>query len=62
MYVQGELLKELQCLNYIGSHVEKTDVVETEVKSRAKERCQVLGALSNVMSCRTLGLEAKINL
>jgi len=53
-----ELLEEVQCFTYLGSHVEKSELVETEVKSRVKEGCKVLGALKSVMSCRTLGMEA----
>jgi hypothetical protein len=57
--LNGELLEEVQCFKYLGSHVEKTELVETEVKARVKEGCKVLGALKSVMSCRTLGMEAK---
>ena len=57
--LNGELLEEVQCFKYLGSQVEKTELVETEVKSRVKEGCKVLGALKSVMSCRTLGMEAK---
>ena len=57
--LNGELLEEVQCFKYLGSQVEKMELVETEVKSRVKEGCKVLGALKSVMSCRTLGMEAK---
>ena len=33
--------------------------MEAKVKLRVKEGCKVLGALRSVMSCRTLGMEAK---
>jgi hypothetical protein len=42
--LNGELLEEVQCFKYLGSHVEKDELVETEVKSRVKEGCRVLGA------------------
>ena len=57
--LNGELLEEVQCFKYLGSQVEKIELVETEVKSRVKEGCKVLGALKSVMRCRTLGMEAK---
>ena len=54
--LNGELLEEVQCFKYLGSQVEKIELVETEVKSRVKEGCKVLGALKSVMRCRTLGI------
>ena len=47
-------------MQYLGSQVEKIELVETEVKLRVNEGCKVLGALKSVMRCRTLGLEARI--
>ena len=35
------------------------ELVATEVKSRVKEGCKVLGALKSVMKCRTFGMHAK---
>ena len=53
--LKGESLEQVQCFKYLGSHVEKDELVETKVKSRVKEGCKVLGALKSVMKCRTLG-------
>ena len=39
--------------------MEKTELMETEVKSQVNEGCKVLGIQKSVMSCRTLGMEAK---
>ena len=55
-------MEEVQCFKYLGSQVVKIELVETEVKSRVKEGCKVLGVLKSVMSCRTFGMEAKIRL
>jgi hypothetical protein len=60
--LNGELLEEVQCLKYLGSHLEKDELVRTEVKSRVKEGCKGLGALKSVMKCRTLGMNAKRSL
>lgn len=38
----------------MGSQIEKTELVETEVKARVEEGCEVLGALRSVRSYRTL--------
>ena len=46
-------------MQYLGSQVEKIELVETEVKLRVNEGCKVLGALKSVMRCRTYGMEAK---
>ena len=35
--LNGELLEEVQCFKYLGSHVEKTELVETEVKLPVKK-------------------------
>ena len=37
--LNGELLEEIQWFKYLGSHVEKDELVETKVKSRVKEGC-----------------------
>ncbi|KAG0420486.1 hypothetical protein EQH57_0124, partial [Dictyocoela roeselum] len=57
--LNGELLEDVQWFKYLGSRVEKTEPVETEVKSRVKEVCKVLCALKTIMICRTLGMETK---
>lgn len=54
----GELSDEVQRFKYLGYYVEKSELVEPEVKSRVKRGCNVLGALMIVMSCRTWGPEA----
>lgn len=43
----------------MGPVVEKTGELESEMKCRLNKGCKVLGSLMSVMSCRTLGLEAK---
>ena len=53
--LNGELLVEVQCFKYLGSQVEKIELVETEVKSRVKEGCKVLGALKSVMAAHGEG-------
>ena len=58
--LNGELLEEKQCFEYMGFQVKKIELVETEVKSRVKEGFKVLGALKSKMLCRSLGMEAKI--
>ena len=57
--LQIELSEEVQCFEYLCSHVEKVELVETKMKTRVKEGCEVLGALKSVMKCWTMGMEAK---
>ena len=54
-----KLSVEVQCFKYLGSHVEKTELVETKMRPRVKERSNVLGALQSAMSCKTLGMETR---
>ena len=43
-------LDHVQYFKYLDSHVERTGLVKTEVKSRMKENCKVLGKLKSVTS------------
>ena len=59
VFLNGELVEEVQCFKYLGSRVDKTILVQLEVTSIVKGECKVLGALKDVMNYKTLGKGSK---
>ena len=57
--LNGELLEEVDCFKYLGSHVAVDGRIEEEVKFRISETGRVLGGMKKVFKCRALRMNAK---
>ncbi len=57
--LNGELLDEVECFKYLGSHIAVDRGIEGEVKFRTNEVGKVCGGVKRVFKCRSLGLNAK---
>ncbi len=57
--LNGELLEEVQCFKYLGSHVAVDGGIEGEVKFGMNEVGNVSGGMKRVFKCTSLGVNAK---
>ena len=57
--LNGELLEEVDCFKYLGSHVSVDGRIDEEVKFRMNEVGRMLGGMKRVLKCRTLRMDAK---
>ena len=57
--LNGELLEEVDCFKYLGSHVAVDGRIKEEVKFRINEAGRVMGGMKKVFKCRSLGMGAK---
>ncbi len=57
--LNGEVLEEVECFKYLGSHVDVNWGIEGEVKFRMNEVGKVCGGMKRVFKCKSLGMSAK---
>ncbi|KAK7882210.1 hypothetical protein WMY93_028384 [Mugilogobius chulae] len=57
--LNGELLEEVECFQYLGSHVSVDGGIEGEVEFRMNEVRKIWGGMKRVFECRSLGMDAK---
>ncbi len=57
--LNGEVLEEVECFQYLWSHVAVNGGIEGEVKFRMNEVGKVCGGMKRVFMCRSLGISAK---
>ena len=56
--VNGELLEEVECFNYLGFKITVNGGIETKVKSMINDVVKVLGGMK-VSNCRVMGIDIK---
>ncbi len=54
-----EVLEEVECFKYLGSHVTVNGGIEGEVKFRMNEVGKVCGGMKRVFKCKSLGMRGK---
>ncbi len=57
--LDGEMLEEVECFKYLGSHVAVDGGIQGEVKFRMNEVGKVCGGMKRVFKCKLLGMSAK---
>ena len=57
--LNGELLEEVICFEYLGSMITVHREMETEVKSRIKDVGKVLGGMKKKFNCREMGIDVR---